>query len=147
LTAASDSQGGRKVQLSRQAAEIVELCGAEPGHERHSSSEGGVELAYSSFDTGIELVAMGSDVLAYGSIDDALRRTAQEVSCLRHEFVSGGVDFDRRSSGHSVALHLGYQGTTFYHPSQRRSPVAIDRQFADAGWPVQDSTSLDLFAA
>ena len=45
LTAASDSQGGRKVPLSRQAAEVVELFGAEPGHERLSSGVGAVELA------------------------------------------------------------------------------------------------------
>jgi len=51
-------------RLLRQATEVVELCGAEAGHERNSSGVGAVELAECSLDAGVDLVAVRVDVPA-----------------------------------------------------------------------------------
>lgn len=69
-------------RLLRQATEVVELVGAEAGHERHSSGVGAVEVAERSLDPGVDLVAVRVDVLTHGSVDDVFLRAGHEVSCM-----------------------------------------------------------------
>lgn len=61
-------------ELLRQAAEVIEFVGAEPGHQRNGGSIRAVELAKRSLDLGVNLVAVGVDVLAHSGIDDVLPR-------------------------------------------------------------------------
>ena len=61
-----------RTRLLRHAAEVVDLFAAEAGHERHSGGGGAVELAEHTLDSGVDLIAMGNDVLTYGSVNDVL---------------------------------------------------------------------------